>query len=339
VYKLFRALLFALPAETAHYVALDVLKFVQFFPGVKSIYRKIYSPKVATENVFGLTFNNQLGLAAGFDKNAKYLENLETLGFGHIEIGTVTPKPQIGNPKPRLFRLIKDKAIINRMGFNNDGMEVIAQRLAKFRKRNPNTSLIVGVNIGKNKVTPNESAVEDYKLCFNNLHTYADYFTVNVSSPNTPGLRELQEKEPLTKLLNTVQGLNNQLTKRKPILLKIAPDLTESQLDDIVEIVTNTKIDGLITTNTTIERGGLKTDASTIEKIGNGGLSGAPEFKISTDVLIYLRKKLPATFPIIGVGGIMDKASAQKKLEAGAALIQVYSGFVYNGPSMAKQIL
>ncbi len=284
-------------------------------------------------NLFGIKFPNKVGLAAGFDKNAKYLHELACLGFGHIEIGTVTPLPQEGNDKPRLFRLLKDKAIINRMGFNNDGMEAIVKRL-----KNRPKGLIVGGNIGKNKVTPNEEATSDYIKCFNALFDYVDYFTVNVSSPNTPGLRALQDKEPLMGLLNELQKINNAKSNRKPILLKIAPDLTESQLDDILEIVINTKIDGVIATNTTIDRNNLSTAETEVTTIGAGGLSGKPLSKKSTSVISYLNKKSNGSISIIGVGGIMNAIDAKEKLQSGAALVQVYTGFIYEGPALAKNI-
>ena len=284
-------------------------------------------------NLFGIKFPNKVGLAAGFDKNAKYLHELACLGFGHIEIGTVTPLPQEGNDKPRLFRLLRDKAIINRMGFNNDGMDAIVKRL-----KNRPKGLIVGGNIGKNKITPNEAATSDYVKCFNALFHEVDYFTVNVSSPNTPGLRALQDKEPLMELLNELQIINNAKPNRKPILLKIAPDLTELQLDDIVEIVTSTKIDGVIATNTTIDRNNLSTAEAEVTTIGAGGLSGKPLTKKSTSVISYLNKKSNGSISIIGVGGIMNAIDAKEKLQSGAALVQVYTGFIYEGPALAKNI-
>ncbi|MCL4138379.1 UNVERIFIED_CONTAM: hypothetical protein GTU68_057513, partial [Idotea baltica] len=291
-----------------------------------------YNDKQLSKKLFGLTFPNPVGLAAGFDKEAKHIDELTELGFGFVEIGTITPKGQAGNPKPRLFRLPKDEALINRMGFNNGGMEEAVKRL-KNRKSN----IIVGGNIGKNKVTPNENATDDYVLCFNALYEYVDYFVVNVSSPNTPNLRDLQEKEPLTKLLNTLQDLNNTKPKAKPILLKIAPDLTNGQLDDIIEIAENTNLAGLVATNTTISRADLTTNTKDVEAIGNGGLSGKPVKNRSTEVIKYIRKH-NATLPIIGVGGIMNAKDAQEKLNAGANLIQIYTGFVYGGPNIVKEI-
>jgi dihydroorotate dehydrogenase len=286
-----------------------------------------------TRNVFGLQFKNPVGLGAGFDKNAKWVDELATLGFGFIEIGTVTPKPQDGNPKPRLFRLVEDEAIINRMGFNNEGSASAAE-LLKLRK----TDVIIGGNIGKNKVTPNEDALSDYLLAFEDLHAYVDYFVVNVSSPNTPGLRELQDKEPLSRILNSLKDANSQKEIQRPILLKIAPDLTESQLDDIIEITLSTKIDGLIATNTTIERKPLTSSIEEIEAIGPGGLSGRPLKDKSTAVIKYLHEKSNGAFPIIGVGGIYTAADAIEKLDAGASLVQVYSGFIFEGPGLVKKI-
>jgi len=283
--------------------------------------------------VFGLKFDNPVGLAAGFDKDAKLFDELASFGFGFVEIGTVTPLPQDGNPKPRLFRVKDDSGLINRMGFNNQGIEAVVARL-----RRKKSDIIIGGNIGKNKDTPNEDAANDYAICFEKLFPYVDYFAVNVSSPNTPGLRDLQEKAPLTALLNSLQELNNNKDKRKPILLKIAPDLTDEQLDDIIEIVADTKIDGVIATNTTIDRSSLKTAKNKVEAIGNGGLSGKPVRLRSTQVIKYLADKSNRAFPIIGVGGIHSAEDALEKLDAGATLLQVYTGFIYEGPSLVKRI-
>ncbi len=293
----------------------------------------IENPKLEKE-LFGLTFKNPVGLAAGFDKNATFFNNLFYCGFGFIEVGTLTPVGQPGNDKPRLFRLKKDNAIINRMGFNNDGVEIAVAQLKKRKHK----GLIIGGNIGKNKLTPNESAVEDYLKAFNSLFDYVDYFVVNVSSPNTPNLRDLQEKEPLTNLLLKLQERNNSLPKRKPILLKIAPDLTDSQLDDIIDIVAITKIDGVIATNTTIDRSNLITPIEELEQVGAGGLSGIPLKNRSTEVIRYLSVKSNKAFPIIGVGGIHSEADALEKLEAGADLLQLYTGFIYEGPGLVKRI-
>jgi dihydroorotate dehydrogenase len=293
---------------------------------------KVSHPKLERE-VFGLKFENPVGLAAGFDKDAKLFDELASFGFGFVEIGTVTPLPQDGNPKPRLFRLKEDNALINRMGFNNEGIEGAVARL-----RRKKSNIIIGGNIGKNKLTPNDKAVDDYEICFEKLFPYVDYFVVNVSSPNTPGLRDLQEKEPLTALLNSLQKLNNQKEKRKPILLKIAPDLSNEQLDDIIAIVADTKIDGVVATNTTIGRKGLKTDKTKVEAIGNGGLSGKPVKAMSTEVIKYLADKSNRAFPIIGVGGIHSAEDALEKLEAGATLVQVFTGFIYEGPALITRI-
>jgi len=304
-------------------------------PGKMWSWRLIFKVKDTRleREVFGLKFDNPVGLAAGFDKDAKLFDELASFGFGFIEIGTVTPLPQDGNPKPRLFRLKDDSGLINRMGFNNQGIEAVVARL-----RRKKSDIIIGGNIGKNKVTPNEEAANDYAICFEKLFPYVDYFAVNVSSPNTPGLRDLQEKKPLTALLYSLQELNNKKDKRKPILLKIAPDLTNEQLDDIIDIVADTKIDGVIATNTTIDRSGLKTDKNKVDAIGNGGLSGKPVRARSTEVIKYLADKSNRAFPIIGVGGIHSAEDALEKLDAGATLLQVYTGFIYEGPSLVKRI-
>lgn len=335
MYSVLRPFLFLMSPERAHKFTLGILSFIFKIPGKKAAFRWLYGvedPRLERE-VFGIKFPNPVGLAAGFDKDAKHYEDLSAFGFGFFEIGTVTPKGQPGNPQPRLFRLPKDQALINRMGFNNDGS---AATIARLKKRNPN--LILGGNIGKNKVTPNEEATNDYILCFEALYPYVDYFVVNVSSPNTPNLRELQEKEPLKKLLSTLQGLNRQQLKQKPILLKIAPDLTDSQLDDIVEIVQESGVSGVIATNTTIDRSGLHTSNSELEAIGAGGLSGKPLRERSTDVIKYLHQKSGGSFPVIGVGGIMTPQDAVEKLRAGASLVQVYTGFIYYGPGLVKAI-
>ncbi len=294
-----------------------------------------YNNAGLTREAFGLEFKNPVGLAAGFDKDGKYIEALSCLGFGFIEVGTVTPKPQGGNPKPRLFRLKKSEALINRMGFNNGGCDALAKRLAKVKRGD----VILGANIGKNKVTPNEKAVDDYVYCFENLFPYVDYFVVNVSSPNTPDLRQLQDKEPLTKLLSTIQKLNLEKAAPKPVLLKIAPDLTDGQLKDIVEIVTSTGIAGIIATNTTIVRDGLKESEGVVNEIGAGGLSGAPVRSRSTTVIEYIHQESNGNIPVIGVGGIFNSSHAQEKLDAGAQLVQLYTGFIYEGPSSVKKIL
>jgi dihydroorotate dehydrogenase len=312
-----------------------LLKKTSGLPGMSALLKKQFSVESAVleKELFGIKFKNPVGLAAGFDKDAKLIDELALLGFGFIEIGTLTPKPQAGNEKPRLFRLPKDQALINRMGFNNEGVHAAVKRLKEKR-----SSVIVGGNIGKNKMTPNENAIDDYGYCVDELDPYVDYFVVNVSSPNTPGLRELQEKEPLQKLLKYVKDLALKKSKPKPVLLKIAPDLTPGQLDDIVEILRNTGIDGIIATNTTISREGLKTLSTDVEQIGNGGLSGKPLSEKSTEVIRYLREKLGSKYPIIGVGGIMSAEDALDKLKAGADLVQVYTGFIYEGPGFVREI-
>jgi len=335
MYKLVKPLFFQMNPEQAHHNVTSGLKFFTKIWGSDALLKSLYTvedPRLQT-TVFGLTFKNPVGLAAGFDKNADYIEQMSKLGFGFIEIGTVTPKPQPGNDKPRMFRLLNDEALINRMGFNNQGADVAAGRLKHLKEKN---GVIIGGNIGKNKVTPNEEAVNDYIYCFNSLFDYVDYFVVNVSSPNTPGLRDLQEKEPLKKILNTLQELNHAKASPKPILLKIAPDLTDSQLDDIVEIVQDTKIAGVIATNTTISREGLHSDPNLVKEAG--GVSGKPLTKRSTEVIKYLSDKSNKAFPIIGVGGIHSAADAIEKLNAGASLIQIYTGFIYEGPGLVAEI-
>lgn len=337
MYKLLlKPLFFQLSAETAHHLVFRLVKWTQAIPGVSALTRALFrvdDPKLEVE-VFGLKFPNPVGLAAGFDKDARLYKELANYGFGFIEIGTVTPVGQPGNPKPRLFRLPEDEALINRMGFNNEGVEAAASRL---RKRNP--GLIIGGNIGKNKVTPNDQAVNDYVACYKALYPVVDYFVVNVSSPNTPNLRELQDKEPLTQLLNSLEQLNKQQSSRKPILLKIAPDVTDGQLVDIVEIVSDSGIDGVIATNTTIDRSDLKTDAQSVESIGAGGLSGKPVRDKSTAVIRRLSELSKGQFPIVAVGGIFTAEDAKEKLDAGASLVQVYTGFIYEGPGMVSRIL
>jgi dihydroorotate dehydrogenase len=330
-----RPLLFAIDAERIHHLVFKTLKNIYRVPGIPKIFKDQFNTQspALEKTVFGLKFPNPVGLAAGFDKDAKLIDELAALGFGFIEIGTLTPKPQPGNEKPRLFRLPQDQGLINRMGFNNEGVVAAAQRL-----RNKKSPVIVGGNIGKNKVTPNEKAFDDYGACIDALHPFVDYFVVNVSSPNTPGLRELQEKEPLRKLLSYAKQLSLSKPVPRPVLLKIAPDLTNEQLDDIVEILIDTKIDGVIATNTTISREGLSTMKEDIDRIGLGGLSGKPLRERSTQVIAYLRKKLGKSFPIIGVGGIMNADDAIEKIKAGADLVQIYTGFIYEGPSLVRRI-
>lgn len=336
MYKsILKPLLFTKNPESAHHFTFSWIKRTFNVPIVKNIIEGFYDYQnpILEKEVFGLHFKNPVGLAAGFDKDAKLIDEMAMLGFGFIEIGTLTPKPQEGNPLPRLFRLPEDEALINRMGFNNGGVQEAIERL-----RDVKTDVLIGGNIGKNKLTPNEKAVDDYLYCLHALHPYVDYFVVNVSSPNTPNLRELQEKEPLKKLLLAVKEANSRKSRPKPILLKIAPDLTVGQLDDIIEIVIETKIDGVIATNTTIDRSGLKTDSTKIESIGAGGVSGKVLAKRSTEVIKYLSSQSNKAFPIIGVGGIFSAKDAIDKLEAGASLVQVYTGMIYEGPGLIKSI-
>ena len=332
---LIRPFLFLFDPEKVHLFTIEFLSLAHKIPGVKALIRNSFSfnDKGLEREVFGLSFANPVGLAAGFDKDAQMIDLLEPFGFGSIEIGTLTPKPQPGNEKPRLFRLKKDKALINRMGFNNEGVNNAVTRLKKRKSK-----ILVGGNIGKNKLTDNDMAIGDYEYTFEALFAVVDYFVVNVSSPNTPNLRDLQDKEPLSKLLNRLQERNNEKETRKPILLKIAPDLTDYQLQEIVEIVQETKIDGIIATNTTIARDGLITNVQKIEEIGAGGLSGKPLTTRATEVIKFLRQALGQDICIIGVGGIMSPEDAVDKLKAGANLIQIYSGFIYNGPSFVKNI-
>lgn len=330
MYKsIIRPLLFKFDPEAVHHFSFKSIGLMHKL-GVTKLLKNQFQlddPRLERE-VFGLKFKNPVGLAAGFDKDAKRYKELADFGFGFIEIGTLTPKPQPGNPKKRLFRLKKDSAIINRMGFNNGGVEAAVERLKS------NFDVLIGGNIGKNKVTPNAEAFEDYKICFEALYDYVDYFVVNVSSPNTPNLRELQDKEPLTQLLSGLQNLNAKKPKQKPILLKIAPDLTDSQLLDIINIVKETQIAGVIATNTTISRDGLQSEA----KSEMGGLSGKPLRQRSTEVIRFLSEKSGKAFPIIGVGGIHTPQDAIDKLEAGASLVQLYTGFIYEGPGLIKRI-
>ena len=335
MYRIIRFFFFFFPPERAHYLAADLLHFSLKIPGLKKLLHHLFVVNDVNleTKVFDVTFKNPVGLAAGFDKNASYYNDFSHLGFGFIEIGTVTPIAQDGNPKPRLFRLKSDDAIINRMGFNNGGVEEVLKNLKKR-----NTDIVIGGNIGKNKVTSNEDAVLDYIICFNSLYPYVDYFVVNVSSPNTPNLRELQEKEPLTKLLLSLQQENASKEKPKPILLKIAPDLTNQQLDDVIEVVETCKLSGIVATNTTINRSGLSTTNDKLQKIGAGGLSGKPLNSRSTEVINYIHTKSEGRFPIIGVGGIHSAEDALEKLDAGASLVQLYTGFIYEGPSLVKKI-
>ncbi len=335
MYKLIKKILFFFDPEGVHTWVMNRLDFAYSVPFLRSIMEakfKVDEPSLS-QTIWGITFPNPVGLAAGFDKNAKHIDTLACLGFGFIEVGTLTPRGQGGNPQPRLFRLPKDEALINRMGFNNRGVISASPRIKKKKEQ-----IIVGGNIGKNKETPNEFADVDYIQCFEQLYKVVDYFVVNVSSPNTPGLRQLQEKEPLMALLGKLQELNYRLGKGKPILLKIAPDLTDSQLDDIIEIVQATKLHGVVATNTTISREGLHTSPKRLEDIGAGGLSGRPLRARSTEVVKYIHEHSHGTIPIIAAGGIFTAEDALEKLEAGASLVQVYTGFIYEGPAIVRQI-
>jgi dihydroorotate dehydrogenase len=348
MYQLLRRLFFLFPAEGAHYFAMNSLRLGNRI-GLKRLIRETFSGKndQAVE-LFGLRFRNMIGLGAGFDKNALYLAELETLGFGFVEIGTVTPLAQPGNDKPRLFRLPLDKALINRMGFNNEGVKPVAKRLKQWRSASGQTPsskhMIIGGNIGKNKATPNEDAWKDYETCFRELFDCVDYFVVNVSSPNTPGLRELQEKTSLRRILTQLQSVNNELAKRsnilpRPLLLKIAPDLTAEQIDDVIGLALEINLDGLVAANTTISREHLLTAPAQLEKIGAGGLSGEPLLARSTDVVKYISKKSKGKIPIIASGGIFNAGNVKEKLAAGASLVQVWTGFIYEGPGIVKKIL
>jgi dihydroorotate dehydrogenase len=333
--RLIRPLLFRFDPEKIHHFVSFLLRVGLSIPGIKWLLKKIYlvnHPKLERE-VFGIRFPNPVGVAAGFDKEARLYNQLACFGFSHVEVGTVTPKGQPGNPKPRLFRLPSDQALINRMGFNNAGVEVFAENLRRHRPK-----LIIGGNIGKNTLTPNEMAVEDYCRCFNDLFDLVDYFVVNVSCPNIANLAKLQDKDELVALLNAIQNINHGKPKKKPVLLKIAPDLNNGQLDEVVEIVFETGTDGIIAANTTTTRQGLTTPSTEVEEKGNGGLSGKPLRDRSTHVISYLFKKSEGKIPIIGVGGIMNPADAIEKLKAGASLVQVYTGFVYSGPAIARRI-
>jgi len=352
MYKFLRNILFLFPTEWVHYFSMNCLRILCSVGFLRKLLAAGFSP-ASNENlrseIYNLQFKNPIGLGAGFDKNAKYLRELEVLGFGFVEIGTVTPLPQTGNDKPRLFRLPKDKALINRMGFNNDGVKVIAERLRHWSIVNGQSTdthspltthhsrLIIGGNIGKNKITSNEDAWKDYEICFKELHHYVDYFVVNVSSPNTPGLRELQEKESLRKILRHLQMINNGKAVAKPILLKIAPDLTVEQLDDVADLALEIKLDGLVAANTTVDRDGLEHDLR-IGTLETGGLSGKPLQKRSTEIVKYIFEKTKGEIPIIASGGVFTGTDAKEKFDAGASLVQVWTGFIYEGPAIVKHI-
>jgi dihydroorotate dehydrogenase len=344
MYTFIRTILFFFDPEWVHYFSMNRLKGICKVGMLYKLVRKIYTPKDQPVRFLGLTFKNPVGLGAGFDKNALYLRELEALGFGHVEIGTVTPRPQPGNDKPRLFRLKRDKALINRMGFNNDGAEAIAERLhqwhANTKKSGAQSPLIIGGNIGKHKSTPNEEAYLDYDICFRKLYPFVDYFVVNVSSPNTPGLRELQEKESLRKILTHLQEVRLGFEVSKPLLLKIAPDLTQEQLDDVIALANEIKLDGLVVSNTTLDRTMLS-DAGKIisSEAGAGGLSGIPIRQKATEMIAYITQQTGSSIPMIGVGGIFTAADALEKIQAGATLLQVWTGFVYEGPAIVRNIV
>lgn len=338
MWKAVKPLVFRMDAEKAHHLTMRLFQLAVMLGPARLWFPSLGSRPEDLQPVecMGLTFPNPIGLAAGFDKDAKYFSHMSRLGFGFIEIGTVTPKPQSGNPKPRMFRLPQDEALINRLGFNNDGIEACVSRL-KHQKRPSN--LIIGGNIGKNKWTPNEQAFRDYEDSFTALFPHVDYFVVNVSSPNTPGLRELQDKEPLNELLGHLSALNQNSSSPKPILLKIAPDVNRSQLEDIAEVVISNEMSGCIVSNTTISRSALSTAEKEISKIGRGGLSGVPLFDISTECLRTMRELLGNKLALIGVGGVDSPEKAKAKLDAGANLVQIYSGLVYKGPKLIRHIL
>jgi len=356
MYKFLRSILFLFPPERVHYFSMNGLRLLCKL-GFRKLIANSYHAKGNTQySLFNIQFPNKIGLGAGFDKNAKYLRELECLGFGFVEIGTVTPLPQAGNDKPRLFRLPKDKALINRMGFNNDGVTVVAKRLKKWNERRESgvgslestatgsrlttkdSRLIIGGNIGKNKNTPNDDAWKDYEICFKELHPYVDYFVVNVSSPNTPGLRELQEKDSLRKILSHLQAINKVRPQTKPLLLKISPDLTQEQLDDVIDLALEIKLDGLVATNTTTSREGLLTPDSRLKTIDSGGLSGLPLKPRSTEIVKYICERTNRKIPVIASGGIFTGEDAKEKTDAGASLVQVWTGFIYEGPGIVKKI-
>ncbi len=348
MYSLLRKFLFLFDAESVHHFVMSAFRFFCGIPVLKKIIAShfTYLGEGLEKEFAGLRFNNPVGLAAGFDKNARYLREWETLGFGHVEIGTVTPLVQGGNDRPRMFRLPEDRALINRMGFNNDGVKVIAHRLKEWKEKQKihplhknRPPMIIGGNIGKNKATPNEEAWKDYDICFRTLFDVVDYFVVNVSSPNTPGLRELQEKDALGRILSHLQTLNKAHTIRKPILLKIAPDLTEGQLDDIIDLAVSTSLDGLVVANTSLDRTGLsETSAKMAAAAGAGGLSGAPIKNMSTAMIRRIKERSEGSMKVIGSGGIFNASDAAEKLKAGAALVQVWTGFIYEGPATARRI-
>ena len=333
MYSLLRSLLFLLPPEKAHAFTMKAFKFFTMLPGTERLFDVASKPYTRD----GLAFRNRVGLAAGFDKDGKYLEQLDHLDFGFVEVGTVTPKPQSGNPKPRMFRLSADHALINRMGFNNDGVKALKKRLEKYRKNNRGSNMLVGINIGKNKLTPNEDAVSDYVYCYQELYELGDFFVVNVSSPNTPGLRDLQNKTALGKILNELLTIRESQTRKKPLYLKIAPDMMENHLLEIVELQKELGFEGIVATNTSVDREMLEnTSTRKVNDIGNGGLSGRPILELSNQFVQKIREHSDMT--IIGVGGIESVEGGQSKFEAGANLIEIYTGFIYSGPGLIKKL-
>jgi dihydroorotate dehydrogenase len=337
MYKaLIRPILFLLSPETVHHLVIGFIKVYFKIPGIKRLIASLYTTKNFTKpvNFLSLTFKHPVGLAAGFDKNASFYNEFSSFGFSFIEIGTVTPKGQPGNPKPRSFRLVKDKAVINRMGFNNLGVDEAVNRL-----KNRKTDVIIGGNIGKNTATPNEKAVDDYVYVFERLYDYVDYFVVNVSCPNISDLKELQDQDKLEAILFKLKDIRDSKVEKKPILLKLSPDLNNQQLDESIEVVQKTGIDGFVATNTTVTRNKLDTPETVVRAVGNGGLSGKPIRERATEVIQYIHNKTEGKLPIIGVGGIFNAKDAQEKLDAGASLVQVYTGFIYEGPSIVKKIL
>jgi dihydroorotate dehydrogenase len=341
MYRILRFILFLFPPEPIHYFSMNCLKALCSIGFIRRLISRSFTPREPGQaaKLGHIIFRNPVGLGAGFDKNAKYLRELQSLGFGFVEIGTVTPLAQDGNEKPRLFRLTKDKAMINRMGFNNDGVKAVVARLEKFRRTEKiEKGFVIGGNIGKNKQTPNEDAWKDYAICFTELHPYVDFFVVNVSSPNTPGLRELQDKNSLKKILQHLQMINNGKAESKPIFLKIAPDLNWDQLDEVMSLANEIKLDGIVATNTTISREGLKTPKEKLEQIGAGGLSGIPLKSRSTEVLKYIFSRSEQRMTLVASGGIFSISDAREKFSAGASLVEVWTGFIYTGPSIVKKI-
>jgi|TARA_B100001057_G_scaffold483804_1_gene561039 dihydroorotate dehydrogenase len=331
MYKLLiRPIFFIFNPEFIHNISLSLVNFLYFIPGIKFISKKVFcfeDDKLSFE-LENIKFKNKIGLAAGFDKNGKHLDVLETFGFGHVEVGTVTPKPQSGNEKPRLFRLSDDRALLNRMGFNNDGVEAVIKRLKKYKGK-----MVIGANIGKNKITSNEKAVDDYLFCFKKLRDYVDYFTINISSPNTPDLRELQSKSNLNILISQIQSENRKKSKI-PVFIKIAPDLDIGEVEDIIKVCENHEINGIIATNTTISRDSIKNKK--INQMGDGGISGRPISSKSNKIISYIKKS--SRLKIIGVGGVFDINDFHNKIDSGADLVQVYTGWIYEGPGMIKRI-